>query len=122
MQTKTASAAPLVSIGIDIGKDVFHFVGFDTKGKMAFRRKIKRLALVEGGYSATVPTWTLLWRTPIRPPSAHRALPAKILAMRLPRKCGRSILPCKSPPNCYPKVSHELSQMGHAAVNVMFKT
>jgi hypothetical protein len=39
--------APLASIGIDIGKEVFHLVGFGTDGKIAFRRKIKRLALVE---------------------------------------------------------------------------
>jgi transposase len=38
---------PLASIGIDIGKDVFHLVGFSTDGQIAFRRKIKRLALVE---------------------------------------------------------------------------
>src|SRR6476646_7912929 len=38
---------PLASIGIDSGKDVFHIVGFGTDGKIAFRRKIKRLALVE---------------------------------------------------------------------------
>jgi transposase len=38
---------PLASIGIDIGKEVFHVVGFGTDGKVAFRRKIKRLALVE---------------------------------------------------------------------------
>jgi hypothetical protein len=31
-------------IGVDIGKDVFHLVGFDSRGKIAFRRKIKRLA------------------------------------------------------------------------------
>lgn len=35
------------SIGIDIGKDVFHLVAFDTSGKIAFRRKIKRLALAD---------------------------------------------------------------------------
>lgn len=39
--------APLASIGIDIGKEVFHLVGFGTDGRIAFRRKIKRLALVE---------------------------------------------------------------------------
>jgi transposase len=38
---------PLVSIGIDIGKEVSHIVGFSTDGRIAFRRKIKRLALVE---------------------------------------------------------------------------
>jgi len=41
------TARPLSSIGIDIGKEVFHVVGFGTDGKIAFRRKIKRLALVE---------------------------------------------------------------------------
>ena len=34
------------SIGIDIGKDVFHLVGFDRSGQIVLRRKIKRLALV----------------------------------------------------------------------------
>jgi transposase len=37
--------APLAVIGVDIGKDVFHLVGFGVDGKIAFRRKIKRLAL-----------------------------------------------------------------------------
>ena len=41
------TVAPLASIGIDIGKDVFHLVGFGTDGKIAFRRKIKRLTLTE---------------------------------------------------------------------------
>ena len=41
------TSAPLASIGIDIGKDVFHVVGFGNDGKIAFRRKIKRKALVE---------------------------------------------------------------------------
>ena len=41
------TAAPLAVIGIDIGKDVFHLVGFGTDGKIAFRRKIRRLALKE---------------------------------------------------------------------------
>ena len=37
----------LSSIGIDIGKDVFHLVGFDFDGKIVLRRKIKRLELVK---------------------------------------------------------------------------
>lgn len=37
---------PISVIGIDIGKDVFHLVGFDHDGKIVLRRKIKRLALV----------------------------------------------------------------------------
>jgi len=36
-------STPLASIGIDIGKEVFHLVGFDADGKVALRRKIKRL-------------------------------------------------------------------------------
>ncbi len=34
-------------IGIDIGKDVFHLVGFDGEGNVVLRRKIKRLALTD---------------------------------------------------------------------------
>lgn len=35
----------LASIGI--GKDIFHLVGFDAAGKIALRRRIKRLALAD---------------------------------------------------------------------------
>ncbi len=37
----------LACVGIDIGKDVFHLVGFDRDGKIAVRRKIRRLSLVK---------------------------------------------------------------------------
>ncbi len=33
------------SIGIDIGKEIFHVVAFDTAGRIVLRRKIRRLAL-----------------------------------------------------------------------------
>jgi hypothetical protein len=46
-QPMDITTPPLASIGIDIGKEVFHVVGFGADGKIAFRRKIKRLALVE---------------------------------------------------------------------------
>ena len=36
----------LMSVGIDIGKDVFHLVGFDNYGQLVLRKKIKRMALV----------------------------------------------------------------------------
>ena len=36
----------LACVGIDIGKDVFHLVGFDADGEIVLRRKIKRLGLV----------------------------------------------------------------------------
>jgi len=39
------TAAPLAVIGVDIGKEVFHLVGFGTDGKIAFRKKIRRLDL-----------------------------------------------------------------------------
>ncbi len=48
MQSKTEPFnVDLAVVGIDIGKDVFHLVGFCSDGKIAFRRKIKRLALAE---------------------------------------------------------------------------
>ena len=37
----------LASVGIDIGKDVFHLVGFNSDGKIALRRKIRRSVLVK---------------------------------------------------------------------------
>jgi transposase len=42
MESNTAS---LAIIGVDIGKEVFHLVGLGADGKIAFRTKIKRLAL-----------------------------------------------------------------------------
>ena len=36
----------LMSVGVDIGKDIFHLVGFDHDGQLVLRKKIKRLALV----------------------------------------------------------------------------
>ncbi len=46
MNAKTASnATPLAVVGVDIGKDVFHLVGLGADGKIAFRRKVRRLAL-----------------------------------------------------------------------------
>jgi hypothetical protein len=48
MEPRTQNAAPVpTTIGVDIGKDVFHIVGFDAGGKIALRRKITRLALAE---------------------------------------------------------------------------
>lgn len=44
MEKKTF--VPLMSIGIDIGKDTFHLVGFDRHGQLVLRKQIKRLALV----------------------------------------------------------------------------
>ena len=41
-KTESDTALPMV-IGVDIGKEVFHLVGFGGDGKIVFRRKIKRL-------------------------------------------------------------------------------
>ena len=35
----------LAVVGVDIGKDTFHLVGFDSAGELVLRKKIKRLAL-----------------------------------------------------------------------------
>jgi len=43
-QMEFKMSSPVV-IGIDIGKEVFHLVGFAADGKIAFRRRIRRLAL-----------------------------------------------------------------------------
>lgn len=42
MSTKKAKIDELMSIGVDIGKDVFHLVGFDPSGERVLRKKIKR--------------------------------------------------------------------------------
>lgn len=46
-KSQKKSGAELSVIGVDIGKDVFHLVAFGGDGKIAVRRKIKRLALEE---------------------------------------------------------------------------
>jgi hypothetical protein len=40
-----SNQASLAVIGIDIGKEFFHIVGLSVDGKIAFRRKIRRLGL-----------------------------------------------------------------------------
>ena len=47
MPTQTATVDDLTVMGIDIGKDVFHIVGFDGDGQIVVRRKIRRLSLVQ---------------------------------------------------------------------------
>ena len=44
--TKSQSTQAFTAIGIDVGKDVFHIVGFDDTGAIALRKKIRRSALV----------------------------------------------------------------------------
>ena len=44
--TKNIELSQLRVVGVDIGKDVFHLVGFDDDGELVLRKKIKRLALV----------------------------------------------------------------------------
>lgn len=46
MQSNPNISDNLTVIGVDIGKDVFHLVGFDHDGNLVLRRKIKRLSLV----------------------------------------------------------------------------
>lgn len=41
----TDKLSDLAVVGVDIGKDVFHLVGFDDGGELVLRKKIKRLAL-----------------------------------------------------------------------------
>ena len=43
-RTESNMSSPVV-VRVDIGKEVFHLVGFAADGKIAFRRRIRRLAL-----------------------------------------------------------------------------
>ena len=45
-KTAKPSLENLNVIGVDIGKDNFHLVGFNVDGKIVLRKKIKRLALI----------------------------------------------------------------------------
>jgi len=42
---KKGSIEELAVVGIDIGKETFHLVGFDRSGQLVLRKQIKRLAL-----------------------------------------------------------------------------
>ena len=42
---KKGSTEELAVVGIDIGKETFHLVGFDRSGQLVMRKQIKRLAL-----------------------------------------------------------------------------
>jgi len=42
---KTESLDELAVVGVDLGKDTFHLVGFDRAGQLVMRKQIKRLAL-----------------------------------------------------------------------------
>ena len=44
--TKNIELSQLTVVSVDIGKEVFHLVGFDDDGTLVLRKKIKRLALV----------------------------------------------------------------------------
>ncbi len=48
----------LMSVGVDIGKDTFHLVGFDREGQLVLRKKFKRLALV--ATFKKLPRWRLV--------------------------------------------------------------
>ncbi|RWR25804.1 transposase [Sinirhodobacter populi] len=44
---KQGKIEDLTVVGVDIGKDVFHLVGFDRSGQVVLRQKIRRFALQE---------------------------------------------------------------------------
>lgn len=44
-KSKSEDLSNLSVVGVDIGKDVFHLVGFDAEGNLVLRQRIKRLAL-----------------------------------------------------------------------------
>jgi transposase len=44
-RTESNLSSPVFCVGVDIGKEMFHLVGFAADGKIAFRRMIRRLGL-----------------------------------------------------------------------------
>ena len=46
MATHTHSTSGVTVIGIDIGKDIFHLLGFDGAGSVVLRRKINLLRCI----------------------------------------------------------------------------
>jgi len=44
----TKGVSSFTSIGVDLGKEVFHIVGFDRGGKMVLNKQIRRFALEQG--------------------------------------------------------------------------
>lgn len=45
--TSQTKITDLATVGVDIGKNVFHIVGFDSAGEVVLRRKIRRLSLID---------------------------------------------------------------------------
>jgi hypothetical protein len=74
MTARTQYAIPvLTAIGVDIGKDIFHIVGFGADGKIALRRRVKRLALAET--FKKLPPWVRIKFSALdRPPSVSSLL------------------------------------------------
>jgi hypothetical protein len=70
----------LASIGIDIGKDVFHLVGFSVDGQIAFRRKIKRLALVESRLSRSYRSVSWAWKRASAPILSAAACDSSVMS------------------------------------------
>ena len=46
-EKRIADVSELTVVGVDIGKDTFHLVGFDPSGERILRLKIKRMALTQ---------------------------------------------------------------------------
>jgi hypothetical protein len=61
IKTTQTERLRFASIGIDIGTDVLHLVGFDLGGQIVLRRKIKRLALISTFEALSHPA-SLAWK------------------------------------------------------------
>jgi len=46
MHTHQKSSDPVARIGLDIGKNTFHLIGFDKRGAIAMRTKVSRNQLI----------------------------------------------------------------------------
>jgi hypothetical protein len=72
----TKVPSPFASIGVDIGKEAFHLVGFDSEGVVVLRRKIKRSALVHE-FEKLPPTNRRYGSLPERPLRQPHLAPAR---------------------------------------------
>jgi hypothetical protein len=48
MHTHQNSSNPVATIGVDIGKNTFHLVGFDKRGAIVLRTKVSRISSSAG--------------------------------------------------------------------------
>ena len=65
MRTSQKTAGIITTIGIDLGKNTFHLIGFDQRGAIILQQKVSRGQLERR--LANIPRCMIAWR-PVRVP------------------------------------------------------